>query len=592
MTNFLQNFLMAIVFCWLLNQTISNSKDPTPYRPQPIPIERGDFKKLDETMNEGTRLSNITQSKQLPIHLKNSSNSNHIVGSSPTNNPPFVDKQSIKTDFQTRKNNSADIFKASEDISKPIVRSLMVLPGGSNSDLNNRLQSKRNLNFQDFENGLTIDVSFENDEIKNSIEYIIFKMTELTNMMSNCINQEYENNLDVKAIQVKHHCVGLTYQILFFNYREGAVKIKYILIELLKIKLQTLKEDYEDETNFFLDLITNLIDKDYDLIPSLEIAKTSSKYYVSPRYFNNLIELSMPEINAFNEIHQKLKSTRNEIQQILDKKQREDDAGRAIEWVPIDTYIENPEISDPDDKASKIQPQDEVEEDKSEEDELSEQEERPDENEDEIQEEEEENPEDIAQESNDKNQTEEDVEEVNQNELPENSFEEPPVGENTNIDSEELPQGEVPSNQETNSSFLTNSMGGIGDMFGSLENPALSPEQDPNTAQAEPQEIVQQPSVIQNLETEPKLESESSPQEQPTEAPQRRYLSASHANRKDINPQQLSAFRGILNKNSKERSSVYNQSTDLQRSRANQHRQNFFGNKKFTKRNNKRIILL
>ncbi len=46
-------------------------------------------------------------------------------------------------------------------------------------------------------------------------------------------------------------------------------KIKEIFMELLRIKARGLIEDYEDETNYFLDIFENFIDKDYKLIESL-----------------------------------------------------------------------------------------------------------------------------------------------------------------------------------------------------------------------------------------------------------------------------------------------------------------------------------
>ena len=51
----------------------------------------------------------------------------------------------------------------------------------------------------------------------------------------------------------------------------------------------------------------NFIDKDYILVESLEHAKSSAKYYVSPHFFESLIEITKPEIDGFTELHDKLK---------------------------------------------------------------------------------------------------------------------------------------------------------------------------------------------------------------------------------------------------------------------------------------------
>lgn len=185
---------------------------------------------------------------------------------------------------------------------------------------------RRKLLYEAAGDGVSIDVTFETTEIRDALAFIEFKMSEINTLMNECINEAYEADLTAQARQVKAQCVGLSYQILFYNYREGVSKIRDILLELLKIKLQTLKQDYEDETNFFLDILENLLEKDFDILPSLDIAKKASRYYVSPNYYQRLVDVAMPEINAFNAIHQRLKAARNSIQLTLDQKQKEDEA--------------------------------------------------------------------------------------------------------------------------------------------------------------------------------------------------------------------------------------------------------------------------
>lgn len=165
---------------------------------------------------------------------------------------------------------------------------------------------------------------FETMEIKDALNFVEFKMEEMNSLMTECINQGFQKNVQATAVDIKNECVGATYQILFYNYREALSKVKDILLELLKIKLEGLREDYEDETNFFLDMIENLIDKDYSINGSIEIAKKSAKYYVTPQYFEALKDLVAPEINAFDEIHIRLKKSRSDIQALLNQKAKED----------------------------------------------------------------------------------------------------------------------------------------------------------------------------------------------------------------------------------------------------------------------------
>jgi len=76
-------------------------------------------------------------------------------------------------------------------------------------------------------------------------------------------------------------------------------------MEIIRLKLVDLDEEYDDEVNFFMDLLSDFIDKDYNLKGSLVIAKESSKYYVSPHFFDSLIEICQKEIDALAELHVK-----------------------------------------------------------------------------------------------------------------------------------------------------------------------------------------------------------------------------------------------------------------------------------------------
>ena len=170
-----------------------------------------------------------------------------------------------------------------------------------------------------------LDINFETQEIKDAVAFIEFKMNEINALMKECIDQKFDVLGLADIRDVKNECVGISYQILFFNYHEGIRKIKGIFLELLKIKLEVLKEDYEDETNFFLDVLEDLVDKDYQIVKSMDVCKKAAKYYVSPRYFERIMDIAQPEIDAFMDIHNRLRAARHSIQEILDDKQKEAD---------------------------------------------------------------------------------------------------------------------------------------------------------------------------------------------------------------------------------------------------------------------------
>ena len=86
------------------------------------------------------------------------------------------------------------------------------------------------------------------------------------------------------------------------------------------MKLVDLDEEYDDEINFFLDLLSDFIDKDFKIKESLEIAKESAKYYVSPHFFDSLLEICKPEIDALAALHEKLREDRVKLKNLIDEK--------------------------------------------------------------------------------------------------------------------------------------------------------------------------------------------------------------------------------------------------------------------------------
>lgn len=149
---------------------------------------------------------------------------------------------------------------------------------------------------------------------------IEFKLTEINALMKECIEQEFKADVMSDSQSLMLSCTGLTYQILFHNFKDGMRKIKVIFLELLKKKMKSLDAEYDDEIDFFLDILEDFIDKDYKLSESLEISKKNVKYYVSPRFYDSLLDIAEPEIRAINAIHSRLKVSRKEVQEIIVKK--------------------------------------------------------------------------------------------------------------------------------------------------------------------------------------------------------------------------------------------------------------------------------
>ena len=72
------------------------------------------------------------------------------------------------------------------------------------------------------------DRSFERERIKQEMEFVQFKMDEINNLIAECIEQQFSADLMADKEQIMTECVGLTYQILYFNYNEGVRRLKNV----------------------------------------------------------------------------------------------------------------------------------------------------------------------------------------------------------------------------------------------------------------------------------------------------------------------------------------------------------------------------
>jgi hypothetical protein len=148
-------------------------------------------------------------------------------------------------------------------------------------------------------------------------------MTEIQSLIEECIDNALANELTATTGAILNDCIGYTYQIMFRNYKEAISRVKEIFLELIRLKLIDLDEEYDDEINFFLDLLSEFIDKDFLIKDSLEIAKSSAKYYVSPHFFDSLVEICEKEIDNLHTLHDQLKNNRKELKTLIDEKMAE-----------------------------------------------------------------------------------------------------------------------------------------------------------------------------------------------------------------------------------------------------------------------------
>lgn len=160
----------------------------------------------------------------------------------------------------------------------------------------------------------------ENEKIQAAIEMVEFKMTEVNELIKECINNIFTENPLAEKDEVLTECSGVVYQILFRNYKEAIIRVKDIFFELIRNKTGDLDEEYDDEVSYFLDIMDQFIEMDYHVKDSLEVAKETIQYYVSPGFFDSLLEFSGPELDALDDLLTKLKESRKSVQELIDEK--------------------------------------------------------------------------------------------------------------------------------------------------------------------------------------------------------------------------------------------------------------------------------
>ena len=163
----------------------------------------------------------------------------------------------------------------------------------------------------------------EADEIKAALVFVEYKLDEIHNLITECVEKLYQEDILIPYDKVLENCTGYNLQILFMNFKESMRRVKDIFMTILRKKMLALDSDYEDEVEFFLDVLENFIDKDFKLNESLEISKKYCRYYVSPRFYDSLLEIAAPEIDALNAIHHRLKVKRKNIRVMLKDKLNE-----------------------------------------------------------------------------------------------------------------------------------------------------------------------------------------------------------------------------------------------------------------------------
>ena len=88
-------------------------------------------------------------------------------------------------------------------------------------------------------------------------------------MVYTCIENKFKDNLNSKASEIVTVCSGQNFSIILRNFQEAKQRIKIIFVELIRIKLIDIDPEYDDEINYFLNILELYIDRDFKIKQSL-----------------------------------------------------------------------------------------------------------------------------------------------------------------------------------------------------------------------------------------------------------------------------------------------------------------------------------
>ena len=207
------------------------------------------------------------------------------------------------------------LFESKEEFFKGSQKQQNVLEAYDPEDQKNQVWFPGNIYFGSQKE---FSPTFETYEIYESVNLIEFKMMEVNELIKECVNNMIENNLLVEMRIVKEDCVGLNYQVLFQNYEEGMQKLRAVLVELLHLKFASWNQDFRAEKEYFFKTLDRFMTRDFYLPESLHVARKAAGYYIARSSWDEMVKRAKPEIEAFDELHKRLRHSRSEIHEMLE----------------------------------------------------------------------------------------------------------------------------------------------------------------------------------------------------------------------------------------------------------------------------------
>lgn len=80
-----------------------------------------------------------------------------------------------------------------------------------------------------------------------------------------CINDVLQDNLYATDETIRRICVGKKYQVFLRNHEEAKQKLRVIFFAIIKKKFENFDPEYDDELEYFLDVLEKFLEKDYNI---------------------------------------------------------------------------------------------------------------------------------------------------------------------------------------------------------------------------------------------------------------------------------------------------------------------------------------
>ena len=145
----------------------------------------------------------------------------------------------------------------------------------------------------------TPDLHSTYTQLKNdTIEYLEI----LQSRVASCVANLFPTDPEISAKDLKIECTGLFNQMIFQSYREHLSRLKRVFLDVVRLNLRPLREEYEDELLFFMTMLNMILEKDYSLRTTLSLLPERAYFHVNPKKLTILLKVIEPQVKDFEDV--------------------------------------------------------------------------------------------------------------------------------------------------------------------------------------------------------------------------------------------------------------------------------------------------